>query len=58
MLSFIRAECEDRPKLILHLDSVVSMLPYFHAAGHILSAISAHLYAQDMCIGVGKLTSS
>ena len=50
-MSFIRAEREDRPNLILHLDSVVSLLPYFHAAGHILSAKSAHLYAQDMCIG-------
>jgi len=25
------------------------MLPYFHPAGHILYAKSAHLYAQDMC---------
>ena len=54
MLSFIKAEREDRPNLILHLDSVVSMLPYFHAVGHSLSTKSAHLYAQDlkpMCIG-------
>ena len=47
MLRFIRAEREGN--WILHLDSVVFMLPYFHAAGHILYAKSAHLYAQDMC---------
>lgn len=47
MLRFIRAEREGN--WILHLDNIVSMLLYFHAAGHILYAKSAHLYVQDMC---------
>ena len=55
MLRFIRAEREGN--WILHLDSVVSMLPYFHAAGHIIYAKSAHLYAQDMCT-LGSLLPS
>lgn len=53
MLRFIRAEREGN--WVLHLDSVVSMLPYFHAAGHILYAKSAHLYAQDMCTLASRL---
>lgn len=32
----------------LHLDTIKSMLPYFHSAGHFLYANSARLYLQDM----------
>lgn len=32
----------------LHISTVKKMLPYFHAAGHILYAKSAHLYCQQM----------
>ena len=33
----------------LHIDTVKRMLPYFHAAGHLQYAKSAHLYVQQMC---------
>ena len=33
----------------LHVDTVKRMLPYFHAAGHLQYAKSAHLYVQQMC---------
>ncbi|CAG9814961.1 unnamed protein product [Phaedon cochleariae] len=32
----------------LHLECVRDMIPYFHAAGHLNYAKSAHLYLQDM----------
>ena len=32
----------------LHVHSVKQMLPYFHAAGHLAYAKSAHLYIQQM----------
>ncbi|GFS56691.1 uncharacterized protein TNIN_84961 [Trichonephila inaurata madagascariensis] len=45
-LDFIRAE---RLGLLKeHLNAVQRMLPYFHASGHFLYAMSAHLYLQDM----------
>ena len=46
MRRFVRAERSgDWP---LHLDSIKSMIPYFHAAGHLAYAQSAHLYLQQM----------
>ncbi|XP_063235988.1 uncharacterized protein LOC134538524 [Bacillus rossius redtenbacheri] len=32
----------------LHLNTTIEMLPYFHAAGHLPYAKSAHLYVQEM----------
>lgn len=46
MKRFIRAERTG--DWDLHLDSVKEMIPYFHAAGHLNYAKSAHLYYQDM----------
>lgn len=46
MKNFIRAERTGDWKL--HLHSVSDMIPYFHAAGHLNYAKSAHLYYQDM----------
>ena len=46
VLQFIRAERIGNWNL--HVSTVVKMLPYFHSAGHILYAKSAHLYAQQM----------
>ena len=46
MRRFVRTERSgDWP---LHLDSIKSMIPYFHAAGHLAYAQSAHLYLQQM----------
>lgn len=46
VLQFIRAERTGNWNL--HISTVIKMLPYFHAAGHLLYAKSAHLYAQQM----------
>ena len=46
MRLFIRAERIG--DWCLHLNSVKQMLPYFHAAGHLAYATSAHLYVQQM----------
>lgn len=46
MKNFIRAERTGDWNL--HLHSVREMIPYFHAAGHLHYAKSAHLYYQDM----------
>ena len=46
MRRFVRAERSgDWP---LHLDSITNMIPYFHTAGHLAYAQSAHLYLQQM----------
>ena len=44
--NFIKAKRMGNWKL--HLYSVKEMIPYFHAAGHLHYAKSAHLYYQDM----------
>ncbi|KAE8752846.1 hypothetical protein FOCC_FOCC000584, partial [Frankliniella occidentalis] len=39
----------------LHLHAVKEMLPYFHAAGHLNYAKSAHLYLQQMLVAESSL---
>lgn len=56
VLQFIRAERTGNWDL--HLSTVKEMLPYFHSAGHILYAKSAHLYAQQMYELESKLSPS
>lgn len=46
VMQFIKAERTG--DFDLHLNTVISMLPFFHAAGHHLYAKSAHLYVQKM----------
>ena len=46
VMEFIKAERTG--DFNLHLNTVISMLPFFHAAGHHLYAKSAHLYVQKM----------
>lgn len=48
MKHFIEAERSGNWNL--HLDTIQRMLPYFHASGHFLYAIDAHLYLQDMAV--------
>ena len=53
---FVRAErsadCE------LHLESVREMIPFFHAAGHLAYAKSAHLYLQQMSVLEKRMPAS
>lgn len=53
MKNFIRAERTGDWEL--HLNSVRDMIPYFHAAGHLNYAKSAHLYYQDMLMLPNKM---
>lgn len=46
LMNYIKAERMGNWKL--HLHCVKEMIPYFHAAGHLNYAKSAHLYYQDM----------
>lgn len=46
MLNFVIAERTGNWKL--HLETTTDKLPYFHAAGHIPYAKSAHLYVQQI----------
>lgn len=56
ILQFIFAERSGNWNM--HLNTVIKMLPYFHAAGHLPYAKSAHLYVQQMLKLESKLTKN
>ena len=45
-------------RLELHLESVREMIPFFHAAGHLAYAKSAHLYLQQMSVLEKRMPAS